>query len=204
MSQTFVHNPSLRDELLAMRAEDERVREELAADGSLYEGYNARMVEVHERNGARLTEIISEYGRARESLVGSDGAEAAWIIVQHAIADPALQRRCLTLIEEVVHQGEAPAWQFAYFADRIRILEGRPQVYGTSFDWDEQGEMSPCEIEDAEKVDERRRSVGLPSLAESTCRQREAAAQSNERPPEDWQARQHEMAAWARSVGWRD
>ena len=204
MSQTSVHNRSLRDELLAMRAEDERVREELAADGSLFEGYHQRMAEVHERNAARLTEIINEYGWTGESLVGSDGAEAAWIIVQHAIPDPALQRRCLTLLAEAVEQGEAPAWQLAYLTDRIRILEGRPQVYGTQYDWDEAGEMSPCEIEDPEGMDERRRSVGLPSLAESTRRQREAAARSNECPPTDWHARQKEMREWARSVGWRN
>ncbi len=73
--------------------------------------------------------------------------------MQHAIANPALQRQCLKLIEEAVERGEAPAWQVAYLTDRIRVLEGSPQIYGTSFDWDEAGEMSPCEIEDREIVD---------------------------------------------------
>ena len=204
MVSTPHFKPALRDELLLMRAEDELVREELAADGSLYEGYHSRMAEVHRKNGERLAEIINAYGWAGKSLVGEDGAEAAWIIVQHSIANPALQRQCLMLIGEAAKQGEAPAWQFAYLADRIRVLEGRPQIYGTSFDWDERGEMSPCEIEDIERVDERRRSVGLPPLAESVRRHREGAAQSNERPPADWHARQREIEDWARSVGWRD
>lgn len=204
MTSATTYNSVLRDELLLMRAEDERVREELAADGSLYDGYHPRMAEEHRRHGKRLAEIINDYGWAGKSLVGEDGAAAAWIIVQHAIANPALQRQCLRLIEEAVGQGEAPAWQFAYLADRIRVLEGRPQIYGTSFDWDERGEMSPCEIEDVGRVDERRRSVGLPPLAETVRCQRDGAARSNEPSPIDHQARRREMEEWARSVGWRD
>jgi len=107
------------------------------------------------------------------------------------------------LIEEAERKGEIPAWQMAYLTDRIRVFEGRGQVYGLQFDWDEAGEMSPCEIEDIENVDERRRSVDLPPLAESVRRQRAGAAESNERAPRDWHARQLEMKAWARSVGWR-
>lgn len=37
-----------------MRAEDERVRAELAADGSLLDGYHPRMAEAHRRNASRL------------------------------------------------------------------------------------------------------------------------------------------------------
>ncbi len=54
--------PSLREGLLAMAAEDRRVRAELAADGSLFDGYHPRMAEVHRRNAARLTEILDRHG----------------------------------------------------------------------------------------------------------------------------------------------
>jgi hypothetical protein len=55
-------NDGLRDELLAMAAEDRAVRAELAADGSLFAGYHPRMEAVHRRNAARLTEIIEAHG----------------------------------------------------------------------------------------------------------------------------------------------
>jgi hypothetical protein len=38
-----------------MAEEDQPVRAELAADSSLFDGYHARMAEVHDRNPARLT-----------------------------------------------------------------------------------------------------------------------------------------------------
>ena len=44
----------VREKLLALIAEDERVRAELVAEGTLFDGYNARMREVHERNAAVL------------------------------------------------------------------------------------------------------------------------------------------------------
>lgn len=43
---------ALRDELLAMAAEDEAVRAELAADGSLFDGYYPRIPEVHQADRA--------------------------------------------------------------------------------------------------------------------------------------------------------
>jgi hypothetical protein len=41
---------SLKRELLALQARDLRVRSELAADDSLFEGYHPRMEDVHRAN----------------------------------------------------------------------------------------------------------------------------------------------------------
>lgn len=197
-------NETIRQELLTLAKEDARLREELAADGSLFEGYHPRMEEVHKRNAARLMEIITEHGFPYISLVGEDGEDAAWLIVQHDIGEPDVQRKCLILIKEAVAKGEAPSWQLAYLDDRIRTFEGRPQLYGTQFDWDENGLMSPLPIEDEKNVDKRRTSVGLPPLAETIEEHRARISKSNEHCPPDLQNRKKEMDDWARSIGWRD
>jgi hypothetical protein len=197
-------NADLRDELLAMAAEDQRVRANLAADGSLFDGYHPRMAEVHDRNAARLTAVIGEYGWPGRSLVGEDGARAAWLVLQHAIGHPDLQRRGLVLLQQAVVQGEVPAAEVAMLADRIAFFEGRPQRYGTQFDWNEQGELAPWTIEDEAGVEERRREVGLPPLAEVTRRMRQDMARSREKQPQDWKERQRQFEAWARSVAWRE
>src|ERR1700746_1158119 len=67
---TLAMDEQLAAELLAMKAEDLRVRDELARDGSLLDGYHPRMEEMHRRNAARLREIIAERGWPRQSLVG--------------------------------------------------------------------------------------------------------------------------------------
>jgi len=196
-------NEPLRDELLAMAEEDQRVRAELAADGSLFDGYHPRMRAVHDKHAARLAQIIEQFGWPGHSLVGEDGAHAAWLVLQHAIGRPDLLRRSLGLLREAVARGDVPGVEVAMLEDRIAFFEGRPQKYGTQFDWDEQGELVPWRIADEAGVDERRREVGLPPLAEQTRRTPEDAARGGERPPFDRAERQRQFEAWARVVGWR-
>jgi hypothetical protein len=195
-------NAALRDELLALAEEDRQVRAELAADGSLFDGYHPRMEEVHRRNAARLAQIIEEHGWPGRSLVGP-GADAAWLILQHAIGNPPLQRRGLELLRQAVARGEAPALQAAMLEDRIAFFEGRPQKYGTQFDWDLDGRLRPLPIEDEAGVDDRRREVGLPPLAEGVRRLRADLAPGLEKPPRDWAERQRQFETWCQNVGWR-
>jgi hypothetical protein len=194
---------NLQKELLALAAVDRRVRAELAAAGSLGDDYHPRMQEVHDRNAARLGQIIAEHGWPGRSLVGEEGSHAAWFILQHAIAQPALQRQGLELLRRAAEQGEVAPAQVAYLQDRICFFEGRPQVYGTQYDWDQAGELNPHPVEDPAGVDERRRSVGLGTLAENTRRMQESVARSGETPPADWAEYQEKSLQWARSVGWR-
>lgn len=197
-------NDSLRQTLLAMRADDERVREELAQTGELFDGYNPKMEAVHLKNAARLEEMLAENGWLGKSSVGEDGAEAAWFIVQHAISRPDLQRRFLPLLKEQIEQSENPAWQAAYLEDRILSFEGKPQIYGTQFDWTERDAMSPNEIFEPEKIDERRASVGLETpYSEYIKAHNEAVRKANEKPPANLGERQLEFEEWARRVGWR-
>ena len=76
-------NEALRQELLALRAADEERREELVREGTLWDGYHPRMQEVHDRNAARLQEIIAEHGWPTRDKAGDDGLPTPW-----TIADP--------------------------------------------------------------------------------------------------------------------
>ena len=194
----------LRVTLLRLASEDGEVRERLAADGSLFDGYNSLMAIVHRRNGDQLGVIVDAFGWPGFDLVGEDGADAAWLICKHAIAQPELQRRMLPLLEQAVAKGDAQPWHAATLEDGIRFYEGRPQVYGSMFDWDDQGELAPWPIEDAGGVDERRARVGLPPLAEQIASVRGAAESEGDHRPGDPAGRRREADDWARSVGWRD
>src|SRR3954469_8236192 len=97
----------LRAELLAMAAEDQRVRAELLREGVLFDGYHPRMAEVHTRNGDRLMEIMSTIGWPGRSLVGAAGAGAAWLVLQHSIGCPGVMRRGLALLQAAAVAGEA-------------------------------------------------------------------------------------------------
>jgi Family of unknown function (DUF6624) len=194
---------ALAVELIAMAEEDQRVRGELLAEGVLFNGYHRRMAEVHHRNAVRLAAIMKEMGWPGRSVVGREAADAAWLVLQHSIGDPAVMRRGLELLRSAA-PGEVDPIQVAMLEDRVRTYSGLPQIYGTQFDWDERGEMQPRPIEDATHVDERRAAIGLPPLAEKLYEIRHALRRDNEQMPVDAAERRREIDAWERSVGWHD
>lgn len=144
-------------ELEVMADEDQRMRREVA------EGTRPWDPEIDRRNTERLKEIVAEFGWPRRSVFGDRAAHIAWLIVQHA-PDHEFQRACLKRMKEL-GPDEVEARDTAYLEDRLRVHEGRPQLYGTQFTW-ENGELVPSPIEDDARLDERRRSVGLGPFAE--------------------------------------
>ena len=188
---------ALAHELIAMAAEDLRVREELDRAGVLNETYHPVMRAMHERNADRLAAIIAERGWPGPDLVGAEGSRAAWLVAQHAISRPALMRAVLPLLTEA---NGVPRADAARMEDRIRVFEGRKQKYGTAFDFDEHDEMSPLPIEEPGEVDRYRADVGLPPLAETVAENRRWAERE---PRPDYHAKRAEAEAFAREVGWR-
>lgn len=164
-------NEELRAELLSMAEEDRETRDKLLHSGQLPKNnYSPVMKQIHEKNNARMKEIVEQYGWTGKNLVEEDGCEAAWIIVQHAVLEPDFQRRCVLLLESAVAAGEAPLWQLAYLKDRVLKGDGKPQLYGTQYVPDENGKSVPYKIQDEANVDARRRAAGMPTMEENTKR----------------------------------
>lgn len=164
-------NQKLHDELISMEAEDQKVLQELVDNGELGTvEYHPRMKAIHEKNNARIKEIINQYGWPGISLVGKEGSKATWLLVQHAVLDTKFMEISLSVLKEAINQGEAEAWCFAYLQDRVLTISGKPQLCGTQHDIDESGIAYPLPIKEPEKVDERRKAMGLDPLSEATKR----------------------------------
>jgi uncharacterized protein DUF6624 len=150
---------TLRDELLDMAEVDQRARRD---------GEPETMMRVDREHTERMRAIVAQHGWPGRSLVGEEGAQAAWLLVQHADADPGFQAACLERLREAVEAREAPPDQLAYLGDRVAVGAGEPQVYGTQFreTIDEDGEtvLEPFPLEDPEAVDALRAEVGLGPL----------------------------------------
>ena len=125
-----------------------------------------------------IRQVITEHGWPGRSDVGDDGAQAAWLLVQHADADPAFQRDCLGLLTAAVGQGEARRSHLALLTDRVLVAEGQPQEYGTQLRY-RAGECVPFPVRDPERVDERRAAMALQPLADYVT----LVAEQERRPP---------------------
>ena len=119
---------------------------------------------VDTSNTAWLEGVVAARGWPGRSLVGADGANAAFLLVQHADRDTAFQARVLPLLEREYATGEAEGQQVALLTDRLAGARGQPQVYGTQADISD-GRVVLKHIRDSAGVDVRRARMGLPPLA---------------------------------------
>jgi hypothetical protein len=86
---------ALRQELLKMVKLDQDARKDILKTPSPDEATLHRLADIDRRNTARLKRIIEKHGWPGKSLVGEDGAHAAWLLVQHADKDRGFQKQCL-------------------------------------------------------------------------------------------------------------
>lgn len=179
---TSATDPQLHDELLHRVEIDQAARRAMVdwvkANGGVsavgsnltseqradWKQLTSRIEKIDTDNTKWLKTVLDKHGWPSNSLVSKDGANAAWLLIQHADADTKFQRRCLDLMAKLP-KGEVALQSLAYLTDRVLLAEGKKQLYGTQFAPID-GKLQPQPIEDEANVDARRAQVGLPPLAE--------------------------------------
>ncbi|CAN5164661.1 hypothetical protein BH23CHL9_BH23CHL9_11240 [soil metagenome] len=185
--------PALRDELLAMTALElaaaDAFFDRAAAEPTLDRELERRLsgpttplitalaawedappegttlLAVNETNGARLREIIESSGWPTLRDVGVDGADAAWMLAQHADRSNQARRAWLPLVRDAIETGDADPRHYATLVDRVAAVAGEPQVYGTLALVAADGEVEfPQPVADAGHLEQRRAEIGLPSV----------------------------------------
>jgi hypothetical protein len=164
-----VQLPELRADIARMVLADQAVQQDVLRRAQAGQAAGpadyARQDSVFAANDARMRAILAAHGWPGRSLVGEEGSHGAWLLLQHADRDLPLQRTALELMERAARAGEASGRDFAYLTDRVRLAEGRQQVFGTQLQYDSRGCASPKPSEDAETLDARRASMGLESIS---------------------------------------
>lgn len=163
-------NEQLRAELEQMFEADQVVRKEAmeivqehGPSSPQYEEIRKRGQKLDRRHTARLIEIVEEHGWPGRSLVGEGACQGAFLVLQHA--DLETQKKYLPLLREATEAGEVKSTALPLLEDRVRILEGKKQIYGSQVSRHADGRVELWPIEDEARVDERRASVGLEPLA---------------------------------------
>lgn len=158
------------ESISAERAKAVRDIEAMAGPDQLYRGRPATAGPAPEEwklqtaidvaNMNRLAQIIDAYGWPGLRFAGA-ASQTAFLVLQHA--DSASQRKYLPLLRDAVKRSDALGGHLALLEDRVRLADGKPQLYGSQL----KGAPPRFEpIEDEAHVDERRRSIGLEPLAD--------------------------------------
>lgn len=155
---------TLRQELLRMRDADQAVRARLNEAGWPNEAIAQEMNTLDAANTRRLLEIFNAHGFPGLELVGKDGAEAAFVLVLHSPSIE-LQKKSLAYLKKAFRRGEAPPAAVAGLTDTLLHRQGKPQIYGTRFEFVE-GKLVLGKIKDPSQLHARRAKLGLMPLSE--------------------------------------
>jgi len=166
-SPSHVTNPALQASLLSMAKEDQDARKSWAAGppnpGSGASKSIRRIDAVHLR---ALRHIVAANGVPTINQVGGDGMSAFWLLVQHADRDLHLQETVLRSLRSA--NSGVPLDEIALLTDRVRVNDGRAQLYGTQFK--QIGDkFVPLRVEDQEHLSARREKMGLMPMQDYEC-----------------------------------
>lgn len=158
--------PAVRDELLQMEKVDQAARVK-CANGTADEQVRC-LAEISktidEPNTKRLEQIFDQIGFPNTAKVGKDGLQAFMTLLQHAPTDR-LRFRALKPIRKAFKNKEMPPMAYANFVDRLRLHQGKKQLYGSGFEFKD-GKMVLSPTKDIKNLEKRRAKIGLPPMAE--------------------------------------
>lgn len=184
-------SPALADKLLARPLGEQMLRFGLGWGEGVMKDAPALAPEVKAivtaRLGAALAErdrantlwlqgIVAKQGWPRVSKVGEPASRQAWLLVQHADADPAFQLQALRLMEPLVNAGEVSRQNYAYLYDRVMLKITGQQRYATQLTC-EKGRRVPQPLEDERTMPKRRAEAGLEPFAEYLVQMRDMAGE---------------------------
>ena len=107
--------------------------------------------------------IIEYCGFPTLDKVGKDGMRATFLTLQHSTRK--IREKYLPLLIESAKKGDLSSRAVAMMEDRLLMESGEKQKYGTQFNTDKNtGKTKLYPLENPDKVNERRLSMGLDSI----------------------------------------
>ena len=194
-------NHELRQTLIDMMQAETHLWQEMTEDGRRYGDATDIFVDLRIKNAEALEQIIKQYGWPGKSLVGKEGANAAFRIARTAIDKPALMQHFLKYIKPAVVAGEALPLHQACLQDCILFNQGQVQEYGLFFDWDESGELV-VNVKDRSQANLKRKALGLETIEEALQKHKQELQQESGVQPQDFKQHRRQAEQWARRVGW--
>jgi hypothetical protein len=131
-------------------------------------------------NAGSLRRIVQRVGWIDAGRFGAESALRAARIA-HRSEDVRLMLAALPFLQKDLAEGRFPDREaYAFFFDRLQLLLGRRQTYGTQNER-VNGKLTMLPLEDEGKVDEFRKQIGLPPLGREGREQERTAWKA-----EDW------------------
>lgn len=166
------YDKPLQAELLAILDDDQNIRRQFIEAEKQYGFKDPRtdsllqiMIKQDKINLEKVTAILDKHGWVGPDKVGGQASQALFLVIQHS--ELAVQQKYLPMMREAVQMKKASGSSLALLEDRVALGEGRKQTYGSQIGFDEStNKYYVLPLEDPDRVDQRRASVGLGPLAD--------------------------------------
>lgn len=114
-----------------------------------------------------IKNIFNQFGYPGDDIVGHISSHNFWLVVQHMDKHPTFQDSVLAKMKIEVNKGNSSSLDYAYLVDRVKVNTKQPQIYGTQMLVNKDStSYEPKLLIDPDKVNERRKSVGLQPIEE--------------------------------------
>lgn len=163
---------SIQNELAKRFKEDQAARRTTDKQGNRKKIDLEKMHKIDTGNTAYILGVVSKYGWIDTGRFGNHASIAAWTIVQHSGHLP-LMLAVLPEVKKTIKNKDATettvefannAKSYAMLYDRVKIMMGEKQRFGTQMGRNKNGETVILALEDKEKVDQFRKEVGLATI----------------------------------------
>lgn len=175
MTRLPLNAVALAAELIKRSESDQAARHAWIAaerdDGGPLPAGHPALVEVHrvdEDNTAWLKAFVDEHGWPTFTTYGRDAGHAAWLLCQHT-GDLEFMADCLTLMSLLLDDDldEADPVYVAFLDDRVRMMRGEAQRYGTQWQSVDGGPATLWNLDGTRAdVDARRAALGMGPIQE--------------------------------------
>jgi hypothetical protein len=177
---------SLRVILEKMLDKDQDIRiiliDSIGLDSPEADFYINQMEEIDAENQKKLIVILDKYGWIEQSKIGVKAAAAFFYIIQHS--DKTLITKWFPEFRKLADKGEANKVLCAMMEDRLLMLQGKKQIYGSQANvFRKDKKLAIWPIKDPKNVNERRKKVGFEQTVEKNAERLKALYDANEKLP---------------------
>ena len=183
---TVPNYAAIRHELHRIRQRDQQIRDTLTAVGLDSPAAGPLYTQMHvidSVNQVYVRRLLATTGWPARSQVGDSAAGAVFLVVQHS--SRAWMTQYLPALRTLVRHGEAWATDAAMMEDRLRMLSGKKQRYGTqTANWvRKDGTRVVWPIQRPARVNRYRQQLGFPTTVEQDAAALGALYDPKERLP---------------------
>lgn len=140
-----------------------QIEEEYGRESDEMKAHWKLINETDSINLIEIKKILDERGWLGPKVIGDRGNSTLFLVIQHS--DLATQLKYLPMMREAVKIGNARASSLALLEDRVALRQGSRQIYGSQIGRDQEtGEYYVSPLIEPEKVNERRKEVGLGTI----------------------------------------